>query len=381
MSFDHVNYDVLDSAKQAFVAASRRTLDFAAPYGFVPDAQLGASANVFSLDLSSFLKDGQQNIYTSLLVEGLGTADDARPDDLTEEEAVRFWYNIAFKTMGALANDAAAASIQPLLVALYLPSADPELVFGPAFMRGFLDGFVEACRQVGCVYFSGETPQLKSKFIPGTLDIAGALWGIVPDVDSGQGENPTASHVAGVQAGDNIVFVESAGFHANGYTTLRKLATELPQGYRTTLPNGQQYWEAINDRTILYSPFVQRLRRSAIVPTNIEPITGHGWQKLMRTGKPLRYFVETLLPVPAAFSFVQQHTNMTDKEMLSVFNYGVGLAIFTRTQEEAMQVVAIAAEENLNACIAGYVEEAPQREVVVPPLNVTLAGEGFALEK
>ena len=316
----------------------------------------------------------------TLLPEGLGTADDARPEDLTPAELLRFWRNIGGKTMSVLTNDAASSGMQTVLISLYLPSATPEVVFTKEFMAGFLDGFVEGCEKVGCVYFSGETPQLKGKIVEGKLDIAGALWGVVPagrkPIDSGE-----------MRAGDFIVFVESSGPHENGFTTLRDLATKLPSGYRTKLPGGMEYWEAINQPGHLYTPLVQAVMAAGIQPSNIEPITGHGWQKLMRSKGAFRYVIEEMLPVPEIFTFVEEAAGLSKEMMLRTFNYGVGLAIYVHSREEADRVVALAGERRLTACVAGNVEaaegqgDAAFRSVVVKPLNVVIKGEGFELGK
>lgn len=370
---DRIDYTDLDRAKNAFITASKKTLTFAEAYGFMPGG-FGASANVFALDLKPFLKSGAENLLITLLPEGLGTADDAHPDDFTSEEWVKFWRNIGLKTMSTLTNDAASSGMQTILISLYLPSARPELVFTTEFMEGFLDGFVEGCRRVGCVYFSGETPQLKTKIFEDKLDIAGALFGVVPAgfkaIDSSE-----------LVAGDFIVFVESSGPHENGFTTLRSLAESLPEGYRTKLPSGMEFWEAINAPGHLYTPLVQSILKAGIRPSNVEPITGHGWQKLMRPKQALRYVIENMLPVPEIFTFVEQASGMSQETMLSTFNYGVGMAIYTHSREEAERVVALAGEAGLKACIAGHVETATAREVVVKPLGITIHGDGFALGK
>ncbi len=378
-SFDHVNYDVLDQAKRAFIEAGKRTQEFAKEYGFIPESGFGSSANVFNLDLRPFLKSGAEQLQITLLPEGLGTSDDARPDDMTEEELEKFWYNIGIKTVAVMTNDAAASGMQTVLISLYLPSSTPELVFNPTFMKGFLDGFVEGCRQVKCVYFSGETPQLKGKITEGKLDIAGALFGLVP-----AGKKPVDGMELG--AGDTIVFVESSGPHDNGFTTLRQLATKLPQGYRTRLPpgdspDGRMYFEAINAPTILYTAFVQDMMKADIAMTNLEPVSGHGWQKLMRSKKKLRYMIDTMLPVPSVFEFIESAAGMSKRDMLKVFNYGVGLAVFVKTLEDAARAVSVAELNGLKACVAGKVEEAGAagREVVVKPLDITLTEEEFSL--
>lgn len=374
MGLAHVNYDALDKAKNAFIKASQKTVNFAKAYGFIPPSGFGASANVFTLNLKPFLKAKHQELYVTLLPEGLGTSDDARPDDLTEKELKKFWHNIGIKTVAVMTNDAAATGMQSVLLGLYLPSAKPELVFNDAFMSGFLDGFVSGCKTVGCVYFSGETPQLTTKIVGDKLDIAGALFGLMP-----AGMKPIDSNALG--AGDSIVFIESSGPHDNGFTSLRDLATRLPKGYRTKLPDGRQYYDAINAPTILYTPLVQAILKAGIRPTNIEPITGHGWQKLMRSKKPLRYVIETMLPVPPVFTFVEQHSGMKSADMIKIFNYGAGLAIFTKTPADAKKVVAIAKKLKLKAVVAGHTEKSKVREVVVKPLKTTLSSEAFGLKK
>lgn len=370
---DRIDYKDLDKAKNAFIEASRRTKNFAEKFGFMP-GDFGGSANVFALDLKPFLKTGAESLLVTLLPEGLGTADDARPADLSSEELLKFWRNIGLKTMSVLTNDAASSGMQTILISLYLPSAMPENVFTAEFMEGFLGGFVDGCKKVGCVYFSGETPQLKGKIVEDKLDIAGALFGLVP-------AGLKAVNSADLRAGDSMVFVESSGPHENGFTTLRSLAATLPDGYRTKLPSGIEFWEAINQPGVLYTPLVQAVMAAGIQPTNVEPITGHGWQKLMRPNQPLRYVVEKMLPVPEIFPFVEKASGMSQELMLRTFNYGLGMAMFVRGSDEAAKVVQIAEGLGLKACVGGYTEAAEEREVVVKPLNITIRGEEFGLRK
>jgi phosphoribosylformylglycinamidine cyclo-ligase len=372
--YDHVDYDTLDSAKLAFIAASRKTLTFAKDFGFVADDKLGASANIFSLSLEPFIKQGLKEIQVTLLPEGLGTADDARPDDLTDSELESFWYNIGLKSVAVMTNDAATAGMQTILVGMYLPSADPERVFTKQFMKGFLAGFVDGCQQVGCVYLSGETPQLKNKIIPDKLDIAGALFGVVPP-------GCEAIHSNNIQAGDYIILVESSGPHENGFTTLRALAEKT--GYRARLSDGTEFWQAMNRGSKLYTPLIQAILKQGIFLSNAENITGHGWQKIMRPLKPLRYQIEDFPPILPVFEFAKEQLGMSYTDLLSVFNCGSGLALFCRDRQSAEAVVALATSCHYKAVIAGQVSDSPTgvREVVVPKLGVTLSGEAFKLGK
>ena len=373
-TLDHVNYDSLDRAKNAFIEASKKTANFAANYGFIQGKVFGSSANVFELDLKPFLKKKSKKLHITLLPEGLGTADDARPGNLSEKESYKFWYNIGIKTVGVTTNDAASSGMQTILISLYLPSASPEIVFNKNFMSGFLDGFVSGCKEVGCVYFSGETPQLKNKIYPDKLDIAGALFGLTP---------PGTEPIDGskLSAGNYMVFIPSTGPDANGFTSLRQLAIELPDGYRTRLPNGQEYWEAINNPTLLLTPLIQAILKAGINPSNVEPITGHGWQKIMRSSKPLRYVVEEMLPVPEIFKFIQKQKNTTTEEMIKIFNYGLGFVIYTENKKDAQKIVKVLKSKKIKAIIGGYVEKADQREVLIKPLKITLNSQSFRLKQ
>lgn len=369
-TYDHVDYGALDRFKSACIAASRRTLDFAAEYGSVANPSLGASANIFSLHATG----RSQAMNVTLVAEGLGTADDARPDNLSPAELAQFWRNIGWKTVSALTTDVASGGLQPVLLSLYLPCADPEAVFTPEFTDGFLSGIVDACREVGCVYFSGETPQLKNKIHADKLDIAGSVFGMVPP-----GAQPIDA--SRMSEGDTIIFVESSGPHENGYTTLRKLAETLPHGYRTRLPSGIEYWQALNAPSILYAPLIRELQREAIGMTNVEPITGHGWQKLMRSARPFAYHIENMLPVPELFLFAEKALSLTPADMIKIFNYGAGLAVFVRDHASGQHVVEISKKMGCNACIAGRVEQADKRRVIVDPLGTMLSDEGFELKK
>lgn len=372
-SVDHVDYDTLDWAKNCFIAAARSTTRFAERFGYIPQENFGASANIFTLTLPAHLQGG---LSLSLVPEGLGTADDARPEDLSSSELTEFWYNIGIKTVSVMTNDAASSGLQSIVIGLYLPSSTPEIVFTKEFMGGFLEGFVAGCERVGCVYLSGETPQLKTKILPGKLDIAGAVFAIVPPGQARIGE------VKALGAGDRIVLIESSGPHENGFTSLRDLAARLPQGYRTRIAEGgPEFWRAINVPSRLYTPVIQDLLSSGVPLTNVENITGHGWQKVMRAKSPLRYRIRAFPEITPVFEFVRKQLGLSYERLFTIFNCGSGMAVFVPDDASAARVVATCHAHGLQAVSAGVVEDASQREVVIEPLGVTLSGEAFTLGK
>lgn len=372
MTIDTVDYNTLDSAKNKFIEASKSTLRFAEKFGFVPGEKLGGSANIFALDISKFTN--QKELFISLIPEGLGTADDARPGDLSKQEELTFWRNIAYKSLSALTNDACSSGLQSILVGLYLPSSTPETVFSNEFLDGFLGGFIEGCKEVGCVYLSGETPQLKTKMVPNKLDIAGAVCAICP---------PGYEAIDGskLSSGDTIVFLGSSGPHENGFTTLRAFAEKLKDGYRTKLPSGEELWYAMNKPSVLYTPIIQAARKEGIKFSALENVTGHGWQKLMRSGKPFTYKIENPLPVLEIFEFFEKTEGISRKQLISIFNSGVGFACFLPTRSDAEKLVSLANQYKISATIAGSIEASDRRSVVVKPWGVTLSDDEFSLKR
>ena len=380
---DQVNYDALDRVKLRCIEASRRTLEFASDYGSVLDGALGASANIFTIPLGRLFANSAEDeqkkggeIAVSLVTEGLGTADDARPEHLTPEEEYQFWYHIAIKTISALTNDVASCGMRPLLISQYLPTSTPERVFSEGFLDGFLDGFVAGCKKVGSVYISGETPQLKTKIVEGRIDVAGAVFGVMP-----LGIAPVGGAELG--PGQEIIFIASSGPQENGYTPLRELAALLPFGYRTTLPSGMEYWRALNAPSVLYSPLVQEVLCRGIRPVSMENISGHGWLKMMRGKQPLRYRIEQMLPVPEVFSFYAAQKRLAIEDLLSVFNLGAGFMMIARDGNDAHGILRSAEDLGYRALRAGRTEETAGegREVVVEPLGVRLGDGGFLLRK
>ncbi len=85
--------------------------------------------------------------------------------------------------------------------------------------------------------------------------------------------------------------------------------------------------------------------------------------------------------MPQIFQFVQSRFDLSPAQMLKIFNYGSGMAVFIEGEQAARQVVSLAAEYGLKATVAGYTEAADKREVVVVPLGVVLSSENFLLAR
>jgi phosphoribosylformylglycinamidine cyclo-ligase len=157
--------------------------------------------------------------------------------------------------------------------------------------------------------------------------------------------------------------VASSGLHANGSSLARMVASRLPDGYRTRLPSGRSFGEALLDATVIYTPLVESLLASDLGIHYLSHITGHGLLKLMRARRDLGYRVTKLPEVPEVLAFLVERAGMSPPAAYSTFNMGCGFAVYCAPGAGA-DVVAHASKLGLSAHIAGTVVPGPRRVVL-----------------
>jgi phosphoribosylformylglycinamidine cyclo-ligase len=188
------------------------------------------------------------------------------------------------------------------------------------------------------------------------IELAGSAIGVVP-----ASRQPIFG--AALAPGDEIVFVQSSGLHANGASLARMVAKDLPDGYRTPLPSGRSFGEALLDPSLIYVPLVQALTVSDLDVHYLSHITGHGLLKLMRPRRDLGYRITRLPKAPEVLEFLVQAAHMSPKAAYSTFNMGCGFAIYC-APGAGEGVVTLATQLDLAAHVAGTVEPGPRRVVL-----------------
>ena len=107
-------------------------------------------------------------------------------------------------------------------------------------------------------------------------------------------------------------------------------------------------------------------------------LTGHGFLKLMRARRELRYRIARLLPVPEVLEFLVEKAGMSPRVAYSTFNMGHGFAIYCASGS-GERVVELSEKRGIAAIVAGAVEGG-ERGVVLEPLgNLEFAGEELQL--
>ncbi len=355
-----VDYDALDAGKRDALREALATSKLLASMGGrAIDESRGEPAFVFELE-------GRPMAF---VVEGLGTKSIiARQVD--DQLGINAFDNVAYDAVAAIVNDLCCVGALPLVVNAYFATGSAAWYGHTDRHARLLAGWREACVDAGATWGGGESPTLPELIEPAELELAGSAVGMIPE-----GRGPILG--AGLEVGDEIVLVQSAGLHANGASLARMIAGQLEHGYETSLSSGRSFGEALLDRSVMYVPLVRALLQSSVAVHYQSHITGHGLLKLMRPRRELSYKVTHLPDVPEVLAFVVEQAGMTPAAAYSTFNMGCGFAIYSAAGS-GQDIVRTAAELGLSAQVAGTVEEGPRR-VILEPIGVTYDSEALDL--
>jgi phosphoribosylformylglycinamidine cyclo-ligase len=115
--------------------------------------------------------------------------------------------------------------------------------------------------------------------------------------------------------------------------------------------------------TRTYLPFIRSLfnrYRSGL--QGLIHCTGGGQTKVLKFLQQKRIVKNNLLPVPPIFELIQKESSTDWSEMYTVFNMGQRLEVYV-AKGIGNEIVKLAESFNIDASIAGYVENADQNEV------------------
>jgi phosphoribosylformylglycinamidine cyclo-ligase len=341
-----IDYHALDAGKRRALSAALATSGLMGVRGGTAiDESRGEPAFVFELA-------GQTLAF---VIEGLGTKS-MIARQVEDQVGVEAFAHVAYDTVAAIVNDLCCVGALPLVVNAYFATGSSDWYAHEERQTALLAGWQRACVDAGATWGGGESPSLPGMVAGPEIELAGSAIGAVPG-----GRRPILG--ADLAPGDEIVFVQSSGLHANGASLARKVAAELPDGYRTSLPSGRTFGAALLDPSVIYVPLVQALLASELDVHYLSHITGHGLLKLMRPRRDLGYRIARLPKVPEALEFLVEAADMPAAEAYSTFNMGCGFAVYC-APGQGEGVVELASQLDLEAHVAGTVEPGPRRVVL-----------------
>jgi phosphoribosylformylglycinamidine cyclo-ligase len=222
-----------------------------------------------------------------------------------------------------LGQDLVAMSVNDLVVCGARP-----LFFLDYFACGKLDvtqahrvisGIQKACAASGCVLLGGETAEMPGFYQPPKFDIAGFAVGEVHRSALIDGHSTSV--------GDVLVGLPSTGFHANGFSLVRKIIADqsLNLNEKYAMLNGQTLAEALTHPTALYPNTVRKVRENITVNA-MAHITGGGLRNIQRVLPPgLTFQVDKKsIPCPPVIRLIAEAGDVSEDEAFTVWNMGLG---------------------------------------------------------
>lgn len=246
-------------------------------------------------------------------------------------------------------NDIIVQGAEPLFFLDYLACGKvvPEKI--EAVVKGISDG----CLQAGCALIGGETAEMPGMYQGDEYDIAGFTVGVVDKKKIIDGTT--------IAPGDVVLGFASSGIHSNGYSLVRRLLLE-ECGYSLDqrLPelNDEVLGDVLIEPTRIYVKSALKLIEEVNVK-GMAHITGGGFIENIPRVLPegvnvnIEYGSWPVLPI---FQLMQDKGAITNRDMFTTFNMGIGLVVVVPA-DQAEKALQAAAELGEKAYRIGTVTE------------------------
>jgi phosphoribosylformylglycinamidine cyclo-ligase len=167
--------------------------------------------------------------------------------------------------------------------------------------------------------------------------------------------------------GDALIGAPSSGFHANGYTLVRRILGAQSLEERL---DGVTLADALLAPTVIYVQAVLALLGSDIAVHGLAHITGDGLLNLRRLSERVGFEIEDPLPVPPVCAYVCERGGIGWAEAYQVFNMGCGFVAIVPAGE-AERAAALLAAHHPGARQIGRVTAQPGT-ITVPSHDIAL---------
>ena len=213
-------------------------------------------------------------------------------------------------------NDVLTSGAEPLFFLDYLATGRLDVEQAAEVVKGIAEG----CARAGCTLLGGETAEHPGAHGEG-YDLAGFCVGIVERSRILTGES--------IRPGDALVGLGSSGVHSNGFSLVRRILAQAKVALDARPPElgGRTVSEVLLEPTRIYVKDVLALL-GAVEVKGLTHITGSGIPGNVPRCLPegTRAVLEARRwPRPPVFDWLQKLGGVSDAEMDSTFNMGLGM--------------------------------------------------------
>jgi phosphoribosylformylglycinamidine cyclo-ligase len=237
---------------------------------------------------------------------------------------------VGIDCVAMVVNDLVVQGAEPLVFLDYLAMDDLD----PAIAKDALRGIAEGCRRAGCALLGGETATMPGFYGKGDLELVGFGVGVV--------ERDNLIDGSAISHGDSLIGIASSGIHSNGYSLVRSVVDAGVREGRYAMRDQIDELDTsligslLTPTRIYVKPVLHVMRDFNL--KGIVHVTGGGFPGNIPRVLPkgVRACVDAdSWPRPPIFGFLQQQGELSDDEMLRVFNCGIGMILVVPREEEA----------------------------------------------
>ena len=232
---------------------------------------------------------------------------------------------IGIDLVAMVVNDIVVQGAEPLFFLDYLATSQLDVDRATEIIAGIAKG----CKESGCSLIGGESAEMPGFYQGSDYELAGFAVGIVDKSRLIDGSE--------VKVGDKIIGLASSGLHSNGYSLARRvLLEESGFGLDEKLPELElSLGDELLRPTRIYVRSLLNLQRDFSIK-GIAHITGGGLQENVVRVVPNRCQVRidpNSWPRLPIFDLIAREGKVADKEMLTTFNCGIGMALIVTAEE------------------------------------------------
>lgn len=242
-------------------------------------------------------------------------------------------------------NDVACSGAKPLFFLDYIAVGKNY----PEKVAQIVKGVAEGCIQAGCALIGGETAEMPGFYPEDEYDLAGFNVGIADKDKIIDGKN--------IKPGDVLIGIGSSGVHSNGFSLVRKVFDvnkETVAKYYGEL--GMTLGECLLTPTKIYVKSLLALCEQVGI-NGVSHITGGGFYenipRMLPDGTAAKINKDRLNILPI-FKLIQKVGDISEKDMFSTFNMGMGM-IVALDSDKADSAVSLLKSMGEDARIIGEV--------------------------
>ena len=245
------------------------------------------------------------------------------------------------------ANDLIVQGAEPLFFLDYFATGKLE----PKVAEQVIASIAEGCKRAGCALIGGETAEMPGMYAAGDYDLAGFCVGAVERDQALTGDK--------VKAGDVILGLASTGIHSNGFSLVRRLASD--KAWKLDRPAlfdpDRLLIDALLEPTRIYVKSLLPVIRDGSVHA-LAHITGGGLLENIPRVLPgdLHAVVDAdSWPQPRLMAFLQAQGNIEPEEFARTFNCGIGMILIV-SEDDAKNVTQAIENEGETVWTIGRIE-------------------------